>query len=39
MKAIEQYFQVVLLIVLYNIVLTFKFVDEILVCDHSNESY
>ena len=39
MKAIEQYFQVVLLIVLYNRVLTFKFVDETLVCDYSNKSY
>ena len=39
MKAIEQYFHVVLLIVLYNRVLTFKFVDETLVCDYSNKSY
>ena len=38
-KAIEQYFQVVLFIMLYKVVLTFKSVDEILVCDHSNESY
>ena len=36
MKATEQYFPVVLFIMLYNVVLT---VDEILKCDHSNESY
>ena len=28
-----------LFIVLYKVVLTFKFVDETQVCDHSNESY
>ena len=28
-----------LLWMLYKVVLTFKSVDEILVCDHSNESY
>ena len=39
MKAIEQYFHVVLFIILYKVVLTFKSVDESLVCDHSNESY
>jgi len=39
MKAIEQYFPVVLFIVLYKVVLTFGSVDEILKCDHSNESY
>ena len=38
-KAIEQYLHVVLFIVLYKVVLTFKSVDETLVCDHSNESY
>ena len=38
-KAIEQYFHVVLLILLYKVVLTFKSVDETLACDHSNESY
>ena len=38
MKAIEQYFHVVLFIMLYKVVLTFKSVDETLVCDHSNES-
>ena len=39
MKAIEQYFHVVLFLMLYKVVLTFKSVDETLVCDHSNESY
>ena len=39
MKAIEQYFHVVLFITLYKVVLTFKSVDETLVCGHSNESY
>ena len=39
MKAIEQYFPVVLFIMLYKMVLRFEFVDEILKCDHSNESY
>ena len=38
-KAIEQYFHVVLFIMLFKVVLTFKSVDETLVCDHSNESY
>ena len=36
----EQFFHVVLFIImLYKVVLTFKSVDETLVCDHSNESY
>jgi len=39
MKAIEQYFHVVLFIMLYKMVFTSKSVDEALVCDHSNESY
>ena len=39
MKAIEQYFPVVLFIMLYKVDLTFESVDEILKCDHSNESY
>jgi len=38
MKAIEQYFHVVLFILLYKVVLTFKSVDETLVCDHLSES-
>ena len=37
-KAIEQYFPVVLCIMLYNVVLTFESVDEILHEDHWNES-
>ena len=36
MKATKQYFSVVLFIVLYP---TFESVDEIIKCDHSNESY
>ena len=39
MKATEQYFPVVLFIMLYKEVLTFESGDEILKCDHSNESY
>jgi len=39
MKAIEQYFHVVLFIMLYKVVLAFKSVDKTLVCDRSNESY
>jgi len=38
-KAIEQYFHVALFIMLYKVALTFKSVDEALVCDHWNESY
>ena len=37
MKATEQYFPVVLFIMLYKVVLTFESVNEIR--DHSNESY
>ena len=36
MKAIEQYFPVVLFIMLYKVVLTFESADEILMRDHSN---
>ena len=39
MKATEQYFPVVLFIVLYKVVLASESVDEILKCDHSNENY
>ena len=39
MKATEQYFPVVLFIMLYKLVLTLKSGDEILKCDHSNKSY
>ena len=38
MKAAEQYFPVVLFIMLYKVVLTFESVDEILWCYHSNET-
>ena len=38
MNATEQYFPVVLFIMLYKVILTFESVDEILKCDHSNES-
>ena len=39
MKAAEQYFPVTLFTKLNMVVLTFESVDEILKCDHSNESY
>ena len=39
MKGIEQYFPVVLFIMLHKVVLTFESVDEILKCDHSNERH
>ena len=38
MKATEQYFLVVLFVMLYKLVLTFESVDESLKCNHSNES-
>ena len=38
MKATEQYFAVVLYIMLCKVVLTFESVDEILKYDHSNDS-
>ena len=38
MKAAEKHFHVVLFIMLYKVVQTFESVDEILKCDHSNES-
>jgi len=38
MTAIEQYFHVVLFIMLYKIVLTFQSMDKTLVCDHSGWS-
>ena len=38
-KATEQYFPVVLFIMLYKMILTSESVDEILKCDHSNERY
>ena len=39
MKTTKQYFSVVLFIMLFKVVLTFKFGDEIMKCHHSNESY
>ena len=39
MKAVGQYFPVVLFIILYKVVPTFESVDDIVKCDHSNESY
>ena len=39
MNATEQYFPVEQFIMLYKVVQTFKSVDEILQCNHSNESY
>ena len=40
MKAIEQYFPVVLFIMMYKVVfLIFDCVNEILKCDYSSESY
>ena len=38
MKAVEQYFPVVLFIEMYEVVLTFESVDEFLLCEHSDES-
>ena len=39
MKATEQYFAVVLFIMLYTVALTIEFMDKILKCDPSNGSY
>ena len=39
MKATEQYFPMVLFIMLYKVVLTFESVNEIPKCGRSNESY
>ena len=38
-KATEQYFPVVLFIMLYKVALSSESVDENLKCSHSNESY
>ena len=38
-KATEQYFPVVLFVMLYKEVLTFEAANEILNCDHSNEQF
>ena len=39
MKAIEQYFPVVLFIMLCKVVLAFESVDDILKCVHSNRGF
>ena len=39
MKATEQYFPVVLFIILYKVVQALESVEEILLCDRSNKSY
>ena len=39
MKATEEYFPLVLFLMLYKMILTFESLEEILECDHSNESY
>ena len=38
-RRMKQYFHVVLFIMLYKVVLTFKSIYETLVCDHSFEQY
>ena len=39
MNATEEYFPVVLSVMLYKVVPTFHSMDEIAKCDHSNEIY
>ena len=39
MKATEQYFPVVLFIMLCKVVLAVESLEELLKCDHSNESH
>ena len=39
MRAVKPYFSVALFIMWYKVVLTFQSGDEILKCDHLNESY
>ena len=39
MKATEQYFPVVLFIMLYKVALTFESLDETLKCYHLNETF
>ena len=39
MKTTENYFPVILFVILNKVVLTVISTDEILKCDHSNESY
>ena len=38
-ESVERYFHVVLFIMLFKVVRTYKSVYETLVCDHLNESY
>ena len=38
MKATDQYFPAVLFIKLCKVVITFAYLDEVLQCNHSNES-
>ena len=35
----EQYFPVIVFVMLYKVVLSFEFVNEIIKCDYSNQSY
>ena len=39
MRTAEQYFPVVLFIMLYKLVLTFELGNKIVLCDQSNERY
>ena len=39
MKAIEQYFRIVLFILLYRLILSFMSLDGTIIRDHLNESY
>ena len=38
-RSFSTFFPVVLFIMLYKVILTFKSVDEIVNCDHSNKSF
>ena len=38
-QSFSTFFLVVLFVMLYKVILTFKSVDEIVNCDHSNEGY
>ena len=38
-RSFSTFFLVVLFVMLYKVILTFKSVDEIVNCDHSNEGY
>ena len=39
LKATEQYFLVVLFIILHKVILTFESVNETLKCEHPNDTY